>query len=208
MNTKSIIGALSVLLATSACSVQSLHPLYSEEVLWYDEAMEGDWVDNDGRLWTLENAALLKSLHSGTSNGVSSRRKMYLASYADEKDTLYAFEIHLLRLGKQRFVDIFPWEKYTEKMINGSMIVNLLPVHTFAKIELRGDSLFLSEIDGSWVKDLVKNNQIRISHEKVDLYGGEEIILTASTEELQKFIIKYQNDPKAFLEPDIFVRRR
>ena len=176
--------------------------------MWYDEAMEGDWVDNDGRLWTLENAALLKSLHSGTSNGVSSRRKMYLASYADEKDTLYAFEIHLLRLGKQRFVDIFPWEKYTEKMINGSMIVNLLPVHTFAKIELRGDSLFLSEIDGSWVKDLVKNNQIRISHEKVDLYGGEEIILTASTEELQKFIIKYQNDPKAFLEPDIFVRRR
>lgn len=208
MNAKSIISALAVLLAASACSVQSLHPLYSEEVLAYDEALEGDWVDDDGRLWTLENAALSQTLDSGSSKMMDIRRKMYLASYADEKDTLYAFEIHLVRLGKQRFVDIFPWEKYNEKMINEWMMANLLPVHTFAKIELRGDSLFLSHIDGSWVKDLVKNNQIRISHEKVDLYGGEEIVLTASTEQLQKFILKYQDDPKAFVEPDVFVRRR
>jgi hypothetical protein len=207
MKAKSIIGSFIILLAASACSVQSLHPLYSEEVLVYDDDLEGDWLDDDGRLWSLENALRSQALDSGSQKEAVRHNKMYLASYKDEKDSLYAFELHLVRLGKYFFVDIFPWEKYNEKLINEFMVANLLPVHTFAKMEVRGDSLFLSQINGEWVSDLIKNNQIRISHEKLMLYGDTEIVLTASTQELQKFLLKYQNDPQAYVQPDVFVRK-
>jgi hypothetical protein len=208
MKAKSIIGSFIILLAASACSVRSLHPLYSEEVLVYDDDLEGNWLDDDGRLWSLESAVRSQALDSGSQKEAVRRNKMYLASYKDQKDSLYAFEFHLIRLGEHRFVDIFPWEKYNEKLINEFMVANLLPVHTFAKIDLKGDSLFLSQINGEWVSDLIKNNQIRISHEKLTLYGDAEIVLTASTQELQKFLLKYQSDPKAYVQPDVFVRKR
>jgi hypothetical protein len=47
---------------------------------------------------------------------------------------------------------------------------------------------------------LLDENKIRIRHEKI--YDSDidmnSYLLTASTEELQKFIIKYGNDPLAF----------
>ena len=62
--------------------------------------------------------------------------------------------------------------------------MHLFPVHTFAKVN-------------------IEQNKIKISHEK----SGQNIILTASTGELQKFVVKYGSDEDAFFDPIILNRK-
>ena len=58
-----------------------------------------------------------------------------------------------------------------------------------------------SDWSEAWLADLLKNNKIRISHETIHKkYQDDSYILTASTDELQKFLIKYGNDPNAFVD--------
>ena len=51
---------------------------------------------------------------------------------------------------------------------------------------------------------LFRQNKIRIAHEKVPYVEGKteednfQVVLTASTEDLQKFMLKYMDDPNAF----------
>lgn len=62
--------------------------------------------------------------------------------------------------------------------------------------------LSIEWLNEEWLAELFEQNKIRIQHEVV--YDGEVkddnkmYILTASTDELQKFILKYGSDPNAF----------
>jgi hypothetical protein len=49
---------------------------------------------------------------------------------------------------------------------------------------------------GDWLNELFEQNRIRIKHEKVYAFDYDRHVLTAPTDELQKFIKKYANDPK------------
>jgi hypothetical protein len=51
-----------------------------------------------------------------------------------------------------------------------------------------------------WLEELFEQNRIRIKHETVTSPGYDRQVLTASTDELQKFIRKYANDPKTVEE--------
>ena len=54
-------------------------------------------------------------------------------------------------------------------------------------------------MDREWIEKLFDENKIRIKHEVID----GDAVLTASTDDLQKFFTKYVNDKDAFLDPDI-----
>jgi len=78
---------------------------------------------------------------------------------------------------------------------------SLVPTHSLAKIDLSGGNITISWYNEEWLIGLFNKNKIRIAHERVpydpDLKDPEsmQVILTAQTGELQKFIIKYGNDP-------------
>lgn len=80
---------------------------------------------------------------------------------------------------------------------------HLFKVHTFSKLTLDQDELSIELFEDSWITDLIVENRVRIKHEKVEdvLAGRSEILITASTKELQKFIEKYGNDEDAFDDP-------
>ncbi len=63
-------------------------------------------------------------------------------------------------------------------------------VHTLAKLDKKGKDFKLSWLSEKVLTDLVEQKKIRINHEKIGL-DRDEILLTASSEELQKFIAKY-----------------
>ena len=62
-----------------------------------------------------------------------------------------------------------------------------------------------------WLIGLFKENKIRIAHEKIPYEGGKavndefQVVLTASTDDLQKFMLKYSDDPKAFKNSNPFI---
>jgi len=65
-----------------------------------------------------------------------------------------------------------------------------------------GDTMTIWRFNPDWLEKLFDENRIRISHENV----GDQIVLTASTEELQKFIAKYSYDQEAYVDPEILIR--
>lgn len=193
-----------LLMITSSCSIQSLHPLYTGESAVFEPALLGEWFDDDGIRWVVEKA--LKAEDNEVKQ-ISIHDKMYLLTYYGE-DRTERMEVYLVKLGNRYFLDFFPWEKYTEELGTELLVGNLLPIHTFAKVEWDDERLFVSMFDDKWLSDLIENNQIKISHEKVKIHHGNGIVLTASTKDLQKFVIKYQNDTSAFQKPDIFIKRK
>ena len=57
----------------------------------------------------------------------------------------------------------------------------------------------ISMFDPDFVGDLLEHQQIRIKHENT----ANGFVLTASSEELQKFAEKYADNKEAFLEPTV-----
>jgi hypothetical protein len=78
----------------------------------------------------------------------------------------------------------------------------MLPVHIFARVEFVDEGVEISFFDRDWLEELLEQNRIRIAHEKTPEY----FVLTASTDELQKFVIKYSDVEEAFVEASLLER--
>jgi hypothetical protein len=52
-------------------------------------------------------------------------------------------------------------------------------------------------LNGDFVRDLIAKNKLRIRHEQQQLSAGS-LLLTASTEELQQYVLKYGDVDDAF----------
>lgn len=178
MKTKLAVAALLTFLAVNldGC-LRSLHPFYTEKTLIFDQNLIGTWVDKDTSAWTF----------------VQTNAKAYELIYT-EKGSPGRFEAHLVRLGKYTFLDLFPKEPI---MQNGFYKFHLVPVHTIMQIWIEERKIRMAMLNHDWFKDQVDKKKVKLAHE----HRENEIILTASTEDLQKFVLKYANDPKAFPEP-------
>lgn len=71
---------------------------------------------------------------------------------------------------------------------------HLIAAHTLARVGLANDSLKLVFLDEDWVSKAIEGGQINLSHVK----SGNGLVLTAPTEELQTFVLKYADDAGAF----------
>jgi hypothetical protein len=69
-------------------------------------------------------------------------------------------------------------------------------MHTSYRVEILNDGSFeLSQLDGSYVNSLIDQKKIRINHETG---ADDNIVITASTSELQQYLIKYSDEPEAY----------
>ena len=108
--------------------------------------------------------------------------------------------LHIVEIKETVFWNLFPEKNYTNG-VSGVLTENLLPVHSFGKVEIENNELKIHSFKAKWLSELFEKNQIRIPHENVATPDGSIIVFTASTKELQKFIFKYQNETKAFEDP-------
>ena len=174
MRTTKILVAFGIALFMASC-VPSLHPLFTNKDLVFESALVGTWVDEDGKnTWAFQKS------------GDNAYELVYT-----ENETPAKFKAHLVRLEKFLFLDIVPEEPDTK---NDFYKGHLIPAHSFAKIWIEGDLLRLATLDGDWLKNMINKKKIKIGHEWLD----QTIILTAPTKDLQKFVLKYAEDSKAF----------
>jgi hypothetical protein len=159
--------------------IPSLHPLYTEKDLVFDPPLVGRWIgaDSDGH----DTLTFWKS-------GEKSYRTIF-----SEKSTTIKYTVHLVRLGSFLFFDALP---------SDSPEGGFLPTHSFYRIQLEGDILSVAYLDEDWLKRMIGQGEVDIRHELVD----NTIVLTASTRDLQEFIVKYADDAKAFPDPGRFRR--
>jgi hypothetical protein len=173
------LAALGFLLMLAGC-VPSLHPLYTDADVIFDPALVGVWAEKDSR----ESWAFTRE-----------GEKQYRLVYTDENGRRGEFIAHLLKAEGQRFLDLFPVEPYLQQ--NDFYRGHLLPVHTFLLISQIEPTLRMSCLDPEWLKRFLARNQAAIRHEKLD----DEILLTASPKQLQKFLLTHLKTKGAFGEP-------
>ena len=79
-------------------------------------------------------------------------------------------------------------------------------MHTSFKVDISNNGSFeLVQLDDSYVFKLIEEKKFRISHEENE--DGDVGIITASTKELQQYLIKYGDDPAAYRnEKTIFTK--
>jgi hypothetical protein len=155
-------------LILSGCIVLSLHPYYTAENLYFEPGLEGNWKESDesDELWTFEKSG---------ENGYR-----VIITTEEKSET---FEVKMFSINDMMFLDALP-ERFPKEFdyLNSHSI----RVHSLYQLDYKDNSFEIRSMDYGWLKENLKNSKLGIDHEIID----KRIILTASTEELQAFIVQ------------------
>ena len=179
--------ALTLLIVMCGC-IESLHPFYSEKDLVFEPALVGTWSEPGS---TSEESWAF----------APSGEKAYRLVVTDSDGRSGAFEAHLASLKGALILDLYPEDP--ELTASTFYKDHLQKVHSFVRVVKVGKVLTMSALDVTWLQDFLKKRPRALKHEKTK----DGILLTASTQELQAFILKHLNTPGAFQDPIDFSRR-
>jgi hypothetical protein len=198
MKTRKVLFYLLAGLLGGCVPVLSLHPLYDNRHIVFDEKLLGTFTEPNGVTWQFT--------HTDEPNAY---QLIYSAVSKEEKMTLKGlFLVHLVKLNDLLFMDVYPKEAPwggDEKVNQTKWPYNtffMLPFHTFVKVETVEPQLKLCLTDNDELKKLLDKNPKAVRHELVE----DKPVLTASTEQLQKFVLKYANDKRVFSDEHILSR--
>lgn len=192
MKNKIWIIVLLMALFFSGCVVYSFYPLYTEKDLFPNEILTGDWMDEDSTIWHFEHATI--SGKSSPDNIDSTSYFLTMFNDNGQRSDDAKFLIHILKLGDHYFLDFYIDDFLNDNAYEQLSDFHVVPVHTFAKLNIKENQLIINWFDQGWLEDLIEKNKIRIHHEN----NGDYILLTAKPGELQKFVTKYVNSEEAF----------
>lgn len=177
MKTKKTVIYMLVLLL-SGC-LPSIHKLYTDETLVFEEGLIGKWVGDEEGIWQFRKAG----------------DKEYELRIYDMEKEYGSFEAHLVKIQDMLFLDLYPDSEQIDEL-DDFYKMHLLAVHTFMKVDQIEPNLQLRMIDYEKVENILENDPNVIKHEIVD----DRIVLTATTEELQRFVIEYVKE--IFMDKD------
>ena len=200
MKKVSIILAISFLIILLSSCLRTLHPIFTIKDIVYEPKLLGAWTtDNQGT----KGFAMITNLAADNSielpeKMASIKQKGYLVSYQDgDGKTTEQYIAFLARIGKHLYFDYFPADKKDNKIIDEFFASHLVKMHTSYRVDISKDGSFeLSQLDEGYVTKLINEKKFRIKHEKDD--NGDIMVITASTEELQQYLIKYGDEPEAY----------
>ena len=188
--------------------VYSLYPIYTNNDLVYESKLEGTWsAPGSKEVWKFEN--LLQHEMAPYKDKAERAEKesfkkqfinknTYLLTYTENGETR-RMQANLAKLDDNLFLDIFP-ESLNLK--NSFFEDQYVPVHTYAKIKMVAGRFELYFFNSELLYKLLEQNTIRIKHESFQYYK----IITASTEDLQKFVKKYADRQDLFMKPVVFTK--
>ena len=174
----------------SGCVVQSISPLAEKDYVAYP-GLTGTWTQkDDGKetgLWTFV-----------------AEDKHYKLTHTDEKKHKAIFQVAAGKIGTNVFLDFFPDDLLPGSELNEFAAAHLIGAHIFVKAMKTNDALLLIAMDVEWLEKYLEQNPNGIAHVVQD----KRPILTASTEELQKFVAKYTNEEKVFKNEIMLVPKK
>lgn len=194
-----LTSAIALLLVFLTGCLTTLHPIYTEKDIAYDPKLVGTWkTENQGN----KGIAVITNLSSESAvelpgNISSIKQKGYLVTYQDEDGaTSERYIAFLARVGKHLYFDYFPADKKGDREIDDFFAAHFVKMHTSYRVEISNNGSFeLSQLDEGYVKKLIDEKKIRISYEKD---ADDNTVITASTKELQQYILKYGDEPSAY----------
>lgn len=221
----SIVSTVIVLSIMGGC-IPSLHPYYTRDTVVIDDNIEGEWTNNNVHhdnqsstqmIWKFERAKdftykLRTSEHkmkgmplSGMPEGATELKvqrsdSFYILTLTEtllgQENTIF-MTVHATTINDQLFLDFIPNE-IKDKNRQSYFASNFIYGHTLSKVEFDDQQMIMKPLNSEYIESLIKHKKIRLMHEK----RGDEIVLTAPSEDLRTFISKYMDDPNIFDEPE------
>lgn len=176
--TSLLIVAMAVL--SLGCPARSLFPLFSHGDASSLEGIVGTWSDGKGETFTFQ----------------SSRDGGYDVVTRDNDGSSMSYKVWLGKLGKSWFADSYPADKGQDH--------HYLPSHVISKVVLQGDSLWIFSLESDWLAEMKKSGKLDIGN----VERSNDIILTASTEDLQKFVTRFADEARAFPQSPALARQK
>jgi len=181
------IISLTILLNSCEPAVQSLHPIYTTDLLIEEPTVEGIWYYNnntkDTVYWEVK----------------ACDNKKYLIKVHDnsDKNKEAFFYLHLIKLKNNIYADLFPLEE--SYLIADSdpgifLMSHLTPVHSFSKLSIDKNNVDVQYFASKWLKTILKKHKNCIDYQKInisDCEGENCYLLTSPPNKLQKLILKY-----------------
>ena len=178
---------IGLVLLMQSC-IPSLHPLYTPDTLVFEPALLGAWDnDNDDFIFTKlgEKAYLMETKEEGEAK-------------------VERYKVHLVKLGEHYFLDFYAYAGNDLLSDDDYGVAAKVRTHTFAKVKWENNQLEIRHFaENEWLEQLFEQRRIRIKHEVLE---DGAIILTAGPRELQKFFLKYADDPNVFTESLVWDR--
>ncbi len=196
MKTKKLLFYLLAALLGGCIPVMSLHPLYNQEDVMFEEKLLGTWVDDSNETtWEFKRP--------------DESKKAYELIFRDNEGGKGSFVVHLVKLRNRLFLDVYPNQfpcdledpNKTEWGYNAFFYV---PAHTFIKIDSIEPQLRMRLTDDEEMGQLLKEDPNAVKYELLD----NKLILTASTKELQAFVLKYADDSRLFSDEIVYSRKK
>jgi hypothetical protein len=185
MKTKTFLFYLLAILLGGCLPVLSLHPLFNEKDVVFDEKLLGTWVDPNNT-WEFSR--------------IEEPKNAYKLIFSDEEGKKGLFVAHLVKLKDKLFLDACPapWEQQDPNKIEWAYnTLFLIPAHTFIKINSIEPQLKMLRTDDEKMAEFLKADPNAVKHDFLE-DGPAKYLLTASTKELQAFVLKYADDKRVF----------
>ncbi len=162
----------------------SLHPLYTEKEIIFEEKLLGSWGDDETKL---------------TFEAIEAEDSYNLTF--DIEVIPGEFVAHLVKFDDLLFLDLFP-KKPDPNTVPFQQFL-FVPTHLFLKIDQIEPELKIRMMDADKIIDFLEKDPNSLKHEIIEEYY---VLLTASTYELQQFMKRHANDEVFFGEVETLER--
>ncbi len=198
MNPRTILFYTLAVLMGGCGTVSTLHPLQTDKNLTFDERLLGVWAEDANepeQTWTVERFE-------------DRDPNFYKLTLVDDDDKKGIFEMRLFKLGGDLYIDLAPAVFPSGKEdiedepypYNGFHFARL---HTFAMITSVEPNLVVGMTEEDELEKLLQEKPDAVAHTFVE---DDKLIVTASTEQLQAFVLKYKTDERLFSNTVAFRR--
>ncbi len=184
------LGCLLGTFLLAGCVVTSVYPWYTAKDLVFDPALLGAWQStepgaNTNEFWQFEKL----------------EGQAYKLTIVDSDGKRTEFDTRLFTLDNRRFLDCLPRNREGEG----------IPPHYLLRVDAIAPTFDLALLDYGWLKKLVEADPNAIRHVIVPKPVGEsgdgDLVLAASTAELQAFLRKHAANTNAFSDVTKLKRR-
>ena len=191
MKLQNIVLILGLTIAISSCAfmIKSLHPFYNQKDIIFNKDLMGTWIDSDNSIWIIKQHKFKQSFTDIEEVNTYS----YELIVKDSIDGDSYFNVYLFTIKGETYLDFFPIpDKIPENKLSDW---HMIPIHSLAKLRIWSEgNITFFWYGEEWFNDLGKKNKLKLSIETIKIGDKEDEvmnILTASTDKLQKFIVKF-----------------
>lgn len=193
MNKLKFLLLILIAFIITGCPARILFPLFTEKELIFNPSLVGRWTLEDD-IYTFQKLG---------------EKSYELLHYTNKTgyDTA-VFKSELGKIGKYWFLDLFPESRALESHLNNGVFTHhLILAHTISRIWFEGDSIRIATLDNDWLRKIINKKKLKVPHVYIkDKNMGEQLIITANTKELQRFVTKYADNTGAFPNPGVLRR--